>query len=370
MLALYRKYRPKKLSDIFGQETNVEILKNAAKTGRIAHAYLFYGPRGTGKTSTARILSKIANCEKIKTDESFRQKGEPCNECHACLEIETGRALDIVEIDAASNRGIDEIRSLQEGIKLSPASLSFKVFIIDEVHMLTAPAFNALLKTLEEPPAHAIFILATTEIEKVPATITSRTQKFVFKKVSIDLLVSKLKSIAEKENITIEENALTLVARAAEGSVRDSESLLDQISSFLGNSEKITLEKTEDIIGKTGFHKIAELLSATLEKNAEKSLSFISGLKEKGQDIVQFNKDLINSLGKLLALKANEKMEMIFKKEMTDSELEEIKNLAKKFELENMLKLVKLLISAHREMRYSPFPSVPLEVALIEFINS
>ena len=181
--ALYRKYRPQKLDDVLGQETNVEILKNAAKAGRLGQAYIFYGARGTGKTTTARLIAKLLNCEKRRTDPEFAKLGEPCNECRECLAIDAQNSFDVVEIDAASNRGIDEIRNLKENIRTSPASRRHKVYIIDEAHMLTGAAFNALLKTLEEPPKHAVIILATTEFEKLPPTITSRAQRFVFKKL-------------------------------------------------------------------------------------------------------------------------------------------------------------------------------------------
>ncbi|MFI5205328.1 MAG: DNA polymerase III subunit gamma/tau, partial [Candidatus Paceibacterales bacterium] len=194
-LALYRKYRPKKLGDILGQETNIEILQNAARQGKIGHAYLFYGPRGTGKTSTARLIAKLLNCEKRHTDKKFSDTGEPCNECRNCTEIDNNISFDVIEIDAASNRGIDEIRNLKENIKTAPAGSHYKVYIIDEAHMLTGPAFNALLKTLEEPPQHAVFVLATTEYEKLPPTITSRTQRFGFKKPSKIKIIEKLKSI-------------------------------------------------------------------------------------------------------------------------------------------------------------------------------
>src|SRR3989344_4319997 len=203
-LALYRKYRPKLLSELLGQETVAEILKNAAKAGRIGHAYLFYGPKGTGKTTTARLIAKLLNCEKRREDAKFRAQGEPCNSCRHCAEIDRQSSFDVIEIDAASNRGIDEIRNLKDSIRVSPSSAHYKVYIIDEAHMLTGPAFNALLKTLEEPPAHAVLVLATTEYEKLPATITSRTQRFLFKKLSKATIMEKLSLIATTEGIAIE----------------------------------------------------------------------------------------------------------------------------------------------------------------------
>src|SRR5580704_221954 len=266
MQALYRKYRPKKLEEVLGQETNVEILRNAARSGRLGQAYIFHGPRGTGKTSTARLLAKLLNCEKRRTDPEFAKLGEPCNECTACREIDAQNSFDVIEIDAASNRGIDEIRNLKESIKTSPASAEHKVYIIDEAHMLTGAAFNALLKTLEEPPKHAVIILATTEFEKLPPTITSRAQRFVFKKLSKVVMIEKLSSIAQKEKIKIDDGALELIAAAAEGSFRDAESLLDQVSSLSAGAgvggaaaKGITLADVERVTGRTGLKKVHEL---------------------------------------------------------------------------------------------------------------
>jgi len=369
MPAFYRTYRPKKLTELVGHESMVATLRNAAKYGRVAHAYLFHGSRGTGKTTTARILAKIINCETRRTDEKFYQEGEPCNECLTCREIDAGRALDIVEIDAASNRGIDDIRALQEGIKLSPISLPCKVFIIDEVHMLTAPAFNALLKTLEEPPAHARFILATTEIDKVPATILSRVQIFPFKKLAAAQVMEKLLRVVESEKIKIETGALELIAAAADGSLRDAESLLDQVTAFMGEEDEITLSGAEQIIGQAGYQKLAELLTHVFANNNEGALKAIHNLKERGTDIIQFNKNLINFMGHLLAITANAKMEEVLARELVGEEIKALKQLAETAPLARQIELTKTLIAAHREMRYSPFAFIPFEVAVVEFIN-
>ncbi len=367
MLALYRKYRPKTLDDLLGQEPIVEILKNAAKQNRLAHAYLFYGQRGSGKTTTARLIAKLANCTTRQSDPDFFKKGEPCNKCQACVEIDKGIALDVIEIDAASNRGIDEIRDLKEGIKLSPTTYKYKVFIIDEVHQLTKEAFNALLKTLEEPPAHAIFILATTEYEKVPSTISSRTQRFNFKKVPLPQIVQKLKNICNAEKIEFDESALELIAASSEGSFRDAESLLDQIASLQG---KISVENVETALSRTGFSKIAEMAGYLIEAKLDKALEYLSKINDEGYNLVQFNKDLIHYFRRVLVLKFSPNLEKEFAKIFTDKELEQIKAHSKKINSsageEKIINLVKSLIDAYTQMRYSPFAIVPLEIAIVE----
>ncbi len=363
MLALYRKYRPKSLSDLLGQDVIVEVLKNAAKTDKLTHAYLFFGPRGSGKTTAARLLAKIANCEKRQNDKKFKILGEPCNECRICGEIDDGRSLDVIEIDAASNRGIDEIRNLKEGIRVSPASSKYKVYIIDEVHQLTKEAFNALLKTLEEPPAHAIFILATTEYEKMPATIVSRVQRFHFKRLPLMILVEKLKSIAKAEKISADKEALELIAASAEGSFRDAESLLDQIASL---EDKITLESVETILGRVGFSKTNQMAESLIKNNPETALDCLFKINEAGYNLTQFNKDLIHYFRRVLALKFSPALENEFKKELTETELKEIKKHSQTADEKKLINLIKSLIRAYTEMRYSPFPIAPLEVAIIE----
>jgi len=367
MLAIYRKYRPKKLSELLGQEHIIEVLRNSAKQNRFAHAYLFYGSRGSGKTTTARLLAKLVNCEKRINPpaggEKFREKGEPCNECRACTEIDNNQAMDVVEIDAASNRGIDEIRDLKESIKLSPIYLSKKVYIIDEVHMLTREAFNALLKTLEEPPAHAVFILATTEYEKLPATISSRTQKFNFKKLSIEDILKKLSSVVKTEKIKIADDALELIAALGEGSFRDAESLLDQIASM---DSDIELKDVEKIVGKIGYKKTAELAGLLISGDLENSLDYLAKINEEGYNLVQLTKDLIHYLRRALALKLSPKVEEFYKKELTTDNLEILKKHSVLIVPEKHIGFLKSLIRAYSEMRYSPFPIAPLEVAIIE----
>lgn len=364
--ALYRKYRPKKLEDVLGQETNIEILKNAAKTGRLGQAYIFHGPRGTGKTSTARLLAKLLNCEKRRTDPAFAKLGEPCNECTACREIDAQNSFDVIEIDAASNRGIDEIRNLKENIKTSPASAEHKVYIIDEAHMLTGAAFNALLKTLEEPPKHAVIVMATTEYEKLPPTITSRAQRFTFKKLTKDIIVAKLKGMAKLEKISIDEPSLELIAAAAEGSFRDAESLLDQMASLGG---KIDLATAERVTGRTGQKKIHALAALIVEKDPKAALEYVSLLNDEGYNLVQFAKDLIHYLRKVLSLKVNPALEKVFEKELTKDEIAAAKKLGTETDAAFLVKIIKALIRAYAEMRYSPFAIVPLEILLIENLS-
>ncbi|OGY67248.1 MAG: DNA polymerase III, subunit gamma and tau [Candidatus Harrisonbacteria bacterium RIFCSPLOWO2_02_FULL_45_10c] len=363
---MYRKYRPKTFDDLLGQEHIVEILRNAARQDKFAHAYLFYGPRGSGKTTTARLLAKLINCEKRQTDKSFKQKGESCNACDACVAIDAGQALDIIEIDAATNTGVEEIRDLQEGIRLSPTSFKYKVFIIDEMHMLSKSAFNALLKTLEEPPAHAFFILATTEYEKVPATILSRTQRFHFKKLALAEIIKKLGLIIKSEKLKVSAEALELIAALAEGSLRDAESLLDQITSL---DQDVELKDVEKIAGKIGYKKTAALAEFLLSGKLEDSLQYLHEIEQDGYNLVQLNKDLIHYLRRVLTLKMNPNLENLYSKELTKDEVAHLKKHGALLQEQKHIQLLKSLIRAYSEMRYSPFAIVPLEIAIIENLS-
>jgi len=361
--ALYRKYRPKTFADIFGQSHVVTVLQNAAKTDHLAHAYLFYGPRGSGKTTIARLVAKVANCQTRAKDTSFAKKGEPCNTCGPCTEISAGRGIDVIEIDAASNRGIDEIRSLKEGIRLSPSSYKYKVVIIDETHMLTKEAFNALLKTLEEPPAHAILILATTELDKVPATILSRTQRFHFTRHTIADISKKLGQIAKTEKITIDKDAIELIASLAEGSFRDGESLLQQATSL---ADKITLNVVEKSLGQVGLDKTTRLADLILNNDLKGALSYLKEINDLGLNVVDLNKELIHYLRKILTLKFNPDLERDISRDLTSKELAHLKSLVKQSNSDQLISILKSLIRAFSEMRYSPFASIPLEIAIIE----
>jgi len=365
-LAIYRKYRPATFEDLLGQEIIVKILKEEARQDKLSHAYIFSGPRGTGKTTSARLIAKIANCEKRINDPEFRKLGEPCNACGFCKSIDEGKNLDVIEIDAASNRGIDEIRNLKDAIRINPSSSRYKVYIIDEAHMLTSPAWNALLKTLEEPPSYVIIILATTEIEKIPATIASRAQKFYFKLVPREKIVEKLKKISKEENIKISEEALDLIADYGEGSFRDAESLLDQMISLESDNE-ISVEEVEKAVGKIGFDKINELANLLIQLKEKEVLEFIDMILESGFNLTQITKDLIEHLRKILVLRINSKMEENFKKEMIPQHLALLKSASIQLKRDHII-LIKNLITAYGEMRYSQFPRIPLEVAIIDSI--
>jgi len=374
-LAYHRKYRPKKLGEVIGQDENIIILKNAAAEDKLGQAYLFYGPRGTGKTTTARLVAKLLNCQIRLTDSKFRKIGEPCGQCVLCKSIDNLSCIDLIEIDAASNRGIDEMRNLKESIRTGPAIGRYKIYIIDEAHMLTREAANALLKTLEEPPPHAVIILATTEYEKLPATITSRTQRFIFKKISKTIILSKLNEIVTSENIPIEPEALELIAALADGSLRDAESLLDQMSSFSlatapKQQNKITLELIESLTGRVSFRRVHSLAELIFKNRLVDALDELNKLLEEGHDLIRFTSDLIHYLRKALSLKTSPRLESMFMSEMTEDELKKLKMLSAQVNPENCILLIRSLIRAYADMRYSPFAIIPLELSLTEHLKA
>ncbi len=293
-LVLARKYRPQNFEQLVGQDHITKGFRDAIAAGRIGHAFLFTGPRGIGKTSCARILAKCLNCEKGPTL-------TPCGECHPCKEITLGNSFDVIEIDAASNRGIDEIRTLRENVKFAPSFAKFKIYIIDEVHMLTTEAFNALLKTLEEPPAHVKFILATTESHKIPPTILSRCQRFDFKRISVETIIANLKGICSKEKVQAQDEALFAIAKASQGSMRDALSIMDQLSSF--GAQSVEAKDVYGMLGLVETDLLFELTDALIDKNCVKALEVFDQLIDKGKDVRQLGRDLTEYFRHLMIVK-------------------------------------------------------------------
>jgi len=366
-LVLYRKYRPQTFAEIIGQEYVVQTLTNAISAGMISHAYLFTGPRGNGKTTTARLLAKAVNCENRKEGEF-----EPCNKCSSCLEINQGNALDLIEIDAASNRGIDEIRELRDGIRFAPTKSKYKVFIIDESHQLTKEAANALLKTLEEPPAHAIFILATTEIHKMIPTIISRCQRFDFRKLTIPEIVKRLEIISKKEGIKIEKAALELIALNSQGAVRDAEGMLDQTITFCtGEKDKeITVKEIKDLLGLVEINVVSQFVDYLTKKDAKGAINFLNEIYEKGSDLDVFVKGLINYLRQTLVLKiTGPEITNLILSGLTKEEFQKLEEQAAVFKEEEISRILKLFLEATNKMKYSPIPQLPLELAIIEAVG-
>lgn len=357
-MVFYRKYRPQNFDELIGQEHVKKNLLAAFSGGKLGHAYLFCGPRGSGKTSTARILAKIVNCES-------KGAGIPCNKCSACLSITDGSNMDLIEIDAASNRGIDDIRDLREKIKLSPSSLKKKVYIIDEVHMLTAEAFNALLKTLEEPPAHVLFILATTEVHKLPATILSRVIRFDFKYASQSDLKLALKNIIQKEKLKISDEILNLIAEVSEGSFRDAVKNLDQIASF---SEEASLEQARSVLKANDFSEITSLIQKIIDEDSKEALGLIQSINEKGINIKEFINSVLRTLRNILLIKngAGDGIKL----DVGSEKWETLDALSGKI---NQDKLILYLENFHKsleQLKYTTIPSLPLEVAIIKSVSS
>ena len=350
---LYRKWRPQSFAEVVGQDPIVQTVRNSVSAGRLAHAYLFCGPRGTGKTSMGRLLAKAANC-------LGPLDGEPCNTCDSCRAFLEGRAIDLVEMDAASNRGIEEIRKLRDRVGLAPMAGRYKVYLIDEVHMLTPEAYNALLKTLEEPPPHIIFVLATTESHKVPATIISRCQRFDFRRLPMAAVVAGLQRICQGEGIGLDEAALQEIARSAGGSLRDAINLVEQLASYYGPSP--TLEQVRDSLGLTADARSRELVRHVLAKDLSAGLKLIAAVRDDGVDMRQFQRELVGYLRSLLLVKAGAEDTL----ELGAEEMDEIRSLAERAGAEEVLQALRAFGQA--DFRDDAQSSLPLELALAEHI--
>ncbi len=352
--ALYRQYRPRTFAEVIGQEHITTILKNQVAAGRAAHAYLFCGTRGTGKTSTAKILARAVNCLAPKN-------GEPCGVCAACLASADENAVDILELDAASNNGVDDARALIEQSQYAPMQLGRRVFIIDEAHMLTGPAFNALLKTLEEPPAHVLFILATTEPQKLPATIVSRCQRFDFRRHSIANIVQTLKTVLDKAGARIDDEGLTLIARAADGGMRDALSLADQCLSFIGDT--VTKRDVLDVLGGMEESFLFDIASALLASDAATALSMLDGIVRAGRDLTVFCQDLTAHVrALLLARTCGECADLL---ECTQDAMRRYLEQAAPASESFLLRALELLVAAQNDMRYLSSPRTLLESVLV-----
>lgn len=354
-LVYARKYRPASFDQVIGQKHVVQTLKNAIKNNRLAHGYIFAGMRGVGKTTVARLLAKSLNCQKGPTP-------EPCQKCEACMAIQEGQSVDVLEIDGASNRGIDAVRDLREGIQYKPLHSKYKVIIIDEFHMLTPPAFNALLKTLEEPPPNTFFILATTELHKVPATIVSRCQTFEFKKISFNQIVSHLEEIKKKENISISNYGIRLIAEKAEGSLRDAQSLLDQAVAFSG--DEVNDEDLKEILGTMSHELLFEFSDAIFKGKNKDIFDLVEKVVNRGYDLRFFNSELIRHFRNLLVLRSLKNTQDLLT--LDDTELDKMRKQVEEVSSDDILRCLNALQNGEQGLKYSSHPRIYFEVMIIK----
>ncbi len=354
--ALYRKWRPNNFEDVKGQDHIVTTLKNQINSNRIGHAYLFCGTRGTGKTSIAKIFAKAVNCE-------HPSDGSPCGTCDTCKAIASGASMNVIEIDAASNNGVDNIREIRDEVAYSPAEGKYKVYIIDEVHMLSIGAFNALLKTLEEPPSYVIFILATTEVHKIPITILSRCQRYDFKRITIDTIVDRLKNMMSEEQVTVEDKALRFIAKTADGSFRDAISLLDQCISFYFG-EELTYDKVLDVLGAVDTEVFSRLLRTIIEQDIIASIHMLDELIMQGRELSQFVVDFTWYLRNLLLVKSSENTEDML--DVSKENLERLKEEAQMIQPETLMRYIRIFSELSGQIKYASQKRVLTEMALIK----
>ncbi len=355
--ALYRVWRPRNFSDVVGQSHITRTLQNAIVQEKFSHAYLFSGPRGTGKTSAAKIFSKAVNCERGPAK-------EPCNECDACVGIQDGSVSDVIEIDAASNNGVEQIRDIRDKVKYAPSAVQYKVYIVDEVHMLSIGAFNALLKTLEEPPKHVIFILATTEPHKIPLTIISRCQRFDFKRISQRSMVDRMELIAQEEDIPVSKDALEAVALSAEGGMRDSLSLLDQAISY--SEEEVTIEDVLAVTGSVSQQKLAGVVQALQQNEVKEALQYVDSLIQEGKDPGRFVFDLIYYLRDLLLYQSAPGLEEILERAIPD---DAFKELSESLQPDWIQQTISTLNQCQQEMKWTTSPKVFIEIAMLNICD-
>lgn len=356
--ALYRKFRPLCFDDVKGQDHIVTTIKNQIRAERIGHAYLFTGTRGTGKTTVAKILARSVNCEAPRD-------GSPCGECAACRAIASGSSMNVIEIDAASNNGVDNIRDIIEEVSYSPAEGKYKVYIIDEVHMLSPGAFNALLKTLEEPPSYVIFILATTEVHKIPPTILSRCQRYDFKRISIETIAARLQELLEKEGVQAEEKALRYVAKTADGSMRDALSLMEQCIAFHYGTV-LTYDKVLDVLGAVDTDVFSRLLRCVLSQDAAGCIALLEEILMQGRELAQFITDFIWYLRNLLLLKSSDMGEMEDVIDVSSDNLKKLKEEAEMAQMETIMRYIRVLSELSGQLRFSSQKRVLIEMALIK----